>query len=465
MEKWLEWCSIKSPDYATKKLDIWKVLGSCIINTASKVIASNIDPVSTGNMLIALTGPPGSIKSWAITMMQIVTKDFNLPMGTPEAIAEVVDKHGYGVMYETEIGTVLKQAEKPGQYMRSWGDLLNKIYSLDPIELARRKKSKTVVLPPKSYYISAVIGGTERDFAGMYSNWQAMKRRLLILDMKEVAGRKIWVKSSRGAEVLADLHLTLRGLRDKAFMVALNEEAVKLVNDFFEAVPSVGDPLLDRLVFDYTLKILYATLVDWALSDCSNCRVAARVEVVKVSRDGGGLPDEDPYIMRQVTATQAEFGEMFERCGVKELSLLSPTVATLKATLRTVADLVIRLVRHSATVLSMFEAPSSSNEYLKFIGDVNDMLRSREYVTLREICNKRHWLSKTAWNYLMSMSEEGQVVVRKVGRTTVVLKPTARLCGTCALYGEGCPNSDPKTGIYPDPRDEPCELYRPVGEA
>lgn len=56
----------------------------------------------------------------------------------------------------------------------------------------------------------------------------------------------------------------------------------------------------------------------------------------------------------------------------------------------------------------------------------------------------------------------GRITIRKVGSSEVVMPSWARLCGTCALYDEGCPNMDSRAGIRPDPRDEPCELYRPV---
>ena len=53
---WIRWIAARSPDYVEKKLDVWKILGGCLLNTACKVIA-NVEPVRTGNMLIALIGP------------------------------------------------------------------------------------------------------------------------------------------------------------------------------------------------------------------------------------------------------------------------------------------------------------------------------------------------------------------------------------------------------------------------
>jgi len=55
----------------------------------------------------------------------------------------------------------------------------------------------------------------------------------------------------------------------------------------------------------------------------------------------------------------------------------------------------------------------------------------------------------------------GYIVVRRHGRAEYVFKPDAKYCGTCALYDEGCPAKD-KEGVGPDPRDEPCELYKPM---
>ena len=90
------------------------------------------------------------------------------------------------------------------------------------------------------------------------------------------------------------------------------------------------------------------------------------------------------------------------------------------------------------------------------------------YMTKKEFWHKVFsGIAKPKFDPLYNtLIELGYIIVRKYYHAEYVFHPKARHCGTCMLWGtETCPNTDLKTGIRPDPRDEPCELYRPVGEA
>jgi len=453
MEAWLSWAAARSPDYAEKKLDVWKILGSCILNTAAKVI-SDVEPVRTGNMLIALTGPSGSIKSWALSTMRLAAPKLTVPAGTPEYLLEAIDAKRVGVIYESEIGNVLKVAGRGG-YMKIWGDIIDKIYDLDVLEAGRRK-AKSVFVEPRSYYTSVCTAGTPKDYTGIFSRWPGLKRRFLVLNMEEVAPPKIWKPTPESAEALARLHAILEELEKHVFLVVLeNWEAINNVKLSF---PSF-DPVLKRKYFEYAMKMFYALVVDRA------------VNVVVGGNSGGNNVKEyiinikndtlsyKPTLTADIKNAVSSFVSLFKAVCEESVRLSVVTVDCQSA----IADVkaIVGILNRQLPTLPTFEAPVE--EYSNFVEDVREMLKGKDWITLRDICRNRNWPKAKALPYLESLEEAGEVVLRRRGRSTVVLRADAELCGTCRHFMDGC-HLDPNKEGYINVFSSPCECYKPIGE-
>jgi hypothetical protein len=431
IEAWLQWVKARSPDYVDKKIDVWKVLGSLLLNTLTKVV-SDVEPVRTGNMLVALTGPSGSIKSWALTTMRFAAPLHTIPAGTPEYLLSAIAERRVGVVYEPEIGTVLKAAESKSGYMRAWGDNVDKIYDLDALE-AGRKISEATFIEPRSYYVSVVVAGTPKDYGGMFNLWPGLKRRFLVLNLGEVAPPKLWKPSAEGAEALAKLHSIGKALSDR--MVVLKLENVEVVNEL--ARFQLGDPVLERKCFEYAVKMLYACIIDSALQSIVGGVVSSlsistnkNVKVADISLEGKSNTTNIPSITDDTRSTIEAFRGILEGVKCRHLSVLSVDCADFATDIKILSAL---LSRHIST-LPTLEAPV--REYADFAEDVNDLLKSKGYTTLREICRRRNWPKNKAQQYLVSMAEAGYVIIRyiKQKQSTVIIDPTLQVCGACRSY-------------------------------
>ncbi|RLI19018.1 hypothetical protein DRO54_09285, partial [Candidatus Bathyarchaeota archaeon] len=93
-----------------------------------------------------------------------------------------------------------------------------------------------------------------------------------------------------------------------------------------------------------------------------------------------------------------------------------------------------------------------------FFEDVRELLSRRQWITLRDICRLRNWPKQKAVPYLHSMAEAGYVVIRRKGRSTIVLDSTLKVCGTCSKFGQNCP-LDPGNEGFVEIFDDPCEDY------
>ena len=467
MELWLEWVETQSPDYAERKLDVWKILGSVILNTAVKVVA-DIDPVRTGNMVVGLVGPSGSIKTWAITrIMRTCAPLLSIPTGTPEYLLQKIGDRAFGIVYETEIGTVIKQADRRSGYMRIWGDIVDKIYDLDALE-AGRKRSQSVFIEPYSYYVSVCTAGTSKDYMGIFDNWPGLKRRFLMLNMGEVAPSRVWKISARGAEVLAELRALLEGLMNH--MLVVRVEHPEVINEVAkrEVDSKVSDPLLRRRVFDYTVKLFYALAADTALTSLLREGSVVGSQSVSVKERRRGREYELTTLSLTQPATDdgnhgvegvvSIFKPLITRCGVKFLSVLSVDCRSWATDIQELSA----LLRRQLPTLPTLDAPE--REYAEFVEDVRDLLKEHGFTTLRELCYRRNWVKRTALKYLETMAEAGLIVVRKKGRSTLIFNPSMKVCGTCAWFNtKACPFKG-YADIGDSPEDHQCDKYTPVGE-
>jgi hypothetical protein len=436
MDAWLSWVAARSPDYVVKKLDVWKILGTLLLNTEAKVV-SDLEPVRTGNMLIALTGPSGSIKSWALSTMRFATPTLSMKAGTPDYLLTSIANRGVGVIYEPEIGSVLKMAEHRGGYMRTWGDLVDKIYDLDVLE-AGRKTSESVFVEPRSYYVSVCTAGTPKDYTGMFTIWPGLKRRFLILDMEEVAPPRVWKPTSEGAEALAKLHAIEKALCGR--MVVVRVENPDVLNRFAETMP--GDPSIRRKCFEYLVKMFYGLVLDFSLAD-----IVGNVGSFLYSPSRGGISINNIELQQQsmniyttddTSSIIDMFSSMVEGMGIERVSVVSVDCRQFLTDIKLLSALLYRQL----PTLPTLEAPV--REYAEFMQDVNDLLKPTGYITLRDVCRKRNWTSQKALSYLESMVQAGYVVVRRSSRSIYILRPSLRVCGTCRHFGTAACKYDPK---------------------
>jgi len=448
---WIRWIAARSPDYVEKKLDVWKILGGCLLNTACKVIA-NVEPVRTGNMLIALIGPSGSIKSWALTSMRIAAPDLTIPAGTPEYLLESISEQRNGVVYETEIGTVMKAAEAKGGYMRAWGDVMNKIYDLDALEAGRRK-AKSVFVAQRSYYVSVCIAGTPKDYAGIFNLWPGLRRRFLMLNMKEVAPPRIWEPTSLGLEACAKIQFLLDKLQNH--MIFLKLKNIDVINEAGRKI--IGDAVTQRKGFEYLVKLFYALICDNVAVVVSNLRGELRPGIAVNNFQIDSLLNT-PIKTDDVPIPLLMFKPMINSLQINAVSVVSVDCRQFKTDIRQLTEL---LNRQLLTAPPTIEGPV--REYVEFFEDVRELLSRRQWITLRDICRLRNWPKQKALVYLDSMTEAGYVIVRKKGRSTVVLDPALKICGTCARFRRNCP-LDPRNEGFVEIFDEPCEDYAPFFE-
>jgi len=459
MEPWLQWVAARSPDYVEKKLDVWKIIGSLTLNTAAKVV-SNVEPVRTGNMLLALTGPSGSVKSWALQTNRLASQVLSIPAGTPDYLLTAINGNRVGIIYEPEIGCVLKMAESRGGYMRAWGDLMDKIYDLDVLE-AGRKTSASVFVPAKSYYVSVMTAGTPRDYMGMFNLWPGLRRRFFMLNMEEVAPPKVWKPGSRGAEALARLHAIIEKLQN--VMVVLLIENPEAINSVAEAMikGKLGDENLERKLFEYTLKMFYAVVVDRVLPAIVGSvdmpyNISDSLKLASFNINNNEIlynynVTDDSCVRGMLVESRDSvvfFENLLEKGGVTQLSVVSVDCQRLSADLKLSIDILNRQLSTVPTI----EAPV--REYAEFAEDVKE-LAAQGYTTLRDICRRRNWTKEKAQRYLESMQEAGTAIVRRIGKTTFIF--TAEFCGACKHYGTVECKYDPNREGFVKPLDKPPE--------
>jgi hypothetical protein len=476
MEAWLEWVKTRSPDYAEKKLDAWKIIGSALLNTLAKTIADT-DPATSGNMIIALTGPSGSIKSWALQIAREATPELTIASGTPEYLISRIEQKRVGIVYQGEIAEITKQADRQG-YMRTWGELLNKAYGLEALE-AGRKKAKSAFVEDRGYYVSFMTAGLSKDYTGLLTLWPGLKRRIFFIDMGEVAPLKTWKPGSRGAEALAKLHLIGEALKEVIVVISLkNREAIE--EEVREAAErATEDQHIRRRQFEYAFKMLYAVIVDKSLplilrsTPLARSLSAGAASALSVAESGGvdvrevkiddirrsstpilSLTDDISYPL-------SSFRVLINSCGAKRVSVVSVDCRQFL----TDARLLCRLLNRQLPTLPTLEA--GDRRYAEFLEDVKELLREGGgNTTLREVCRRRNWTKQDALRYLESMEEAGIVVRRFIGRTLHVLSAELRVCGTCARFstpqcplGRTCEKLEEELLF-----EEPCENYVSVAE-
>jgi len=478
ISRWLDYLKVTSPDMVRNETEICKIIGMTGLSMLGKVLIDRLYPLEAANMMIGLTGASGTAKSWIAERLveDIIELDKGLGLkrighGTPEKIAELIEEQRWGIYFVDEVASAIKNAVRGG-YMSEWGEVvLLPLYTRAAISLRRRKASRDIYVEPKSYYVNSIFCGTEKDYAGLLSSWPALKRRILMLKITYEPPEEYWEPSPEGGEVLAEIHLLNRWLKNKIVVVSLDKKTLnESMRDLKRKFP---DPDIRKQVWHYVPKFIATWCLDYVMSDVadrilSGSELSSGVQGETEKHRGRErvewcmtTPDDmhsEPYIHR-LSILSEHLSSMISnieiikcRCSVDVLSELS----------RVFIDSLLTLHRRSREALRMAAAinPQLEDACMKILRKLEQL---DGITTARNLLRVIDGLTaKLRDEALHNMSERGEVVLRRYGRSLLVILPFKRVCGTCALYDEGCPNMDSRAGIRPDPRDEPCELYRPV---
>jgi len=472
MEKWLSLISIASPDTVKDNPTAVKILGSCVLNTFTRA-CSYTEPIKFGNMLLLLTGPRRSAKSWLTGLIEDLLNlvggpPYLIPHGTPEAVAENIGKLSWGFVTANEAGEIVTNADNKG-YMSTWGFLINKIYMLESIQMARRKRGKTVFVPGRGYYVSLLMNALPSDITTLFEHWRGLERRFIPLFFRRTP-RGAWKPDPSRAGVVGEMVLMLRQLAKTLFVVDLPPEPIselgsrldKEDRDAPEEVKALNDAR-----WEYTIKITMSVFIDRAAGPVLSLLYR------EGERRGEGMVDERcKYVI--LPATDYSDTPLYREPllnehkpdVVVELSPLSPAVREVMVTLSPQLAALWRQLVTGVAGLFGFDG--------KIAGRVSEMLeevKSKGCVRLRDLYRgplkplmKLREIGgvKGLWARVLGPLEAaGQIIIRRWSRDQVfILDPRARLCGSCSRWGtELCPHGDVERGVFPDPREEPCEAF------
>ena len=468
MDAWLQWCQARSPDFFYSKLHVWKILGSIFLNTAFKVVMCH-EPFISGNGIIGLIGPPGSIKSWAIRTVKLAlptVKDrvlMYIPSGTPEFMVLEIWKNSWGFFTLPEIASVMEQA-RTGGYMGNWGNELCKIYDLDVLEHGR-KKSQSVIVNQYSYYVSVITGGLPEDYLGMFHKWPGLKRRRLRRDMGEPAPRKIWDFETKGAEALAKIHSLVLKAKNKAVLIHFKN--YRELDRKIAELTKTKDPNLSRLLYEYAYKMLFAYLIDKYVASSLITPSETGAPSNKLSdRESGGRGMEREGVeffwektddllsyspthpigsdtLHAVSISVSRLQELYSNLGVETVGILSIDLSKMASDIFPTVSLLIGAPDRSSTgsstlpdtLLTVLSAPTTkeSQAYARFALQVSSFIKRRGgKTTLREICRYLKWTKDEALKYLKTMKTAGEIEFVYGPRKSIkVVSPTYRCCLNC----------------------------------
>jgi hypothetical protein len=362
---------------------------------------------------------------------------------------------------------------------------MNKIYDLDALE-AGRKRRGSVFVEPRSYYVSSVIAGTPKDFSGIFNRWPGLRRRFLILRMEEIAEPKAWEEKGEGTEELAKLHALLKRMENMLFFI--NLEDIEVLNEHVRMV-KIEDPELKRKFFEYLLKLLYAVIIDKTivkirpyLDENSLSSLPQRYTVQEgmieiiinnisyITPPSISITSDNKHAQSLATTKHviSIISDVVRYHQISLLSLLSLSCRNFLSDIKSMSQILLKILATSSDNGDIyFESPIP--RYTDFIADVDDMLRGKQYIRLRDLLKNRHWTSDYAKIYLESMEEAGSVIVRRerVGgrESTLIIKPDAKFCGTCAFFKRmnECPRlKTTEDVVNQKPLDNPCEKWTAI---
>ena len=519
MEAWLSFLEEVSPDVVREHLNECKILGAMMINTLTKA-RTNILPIKYGNMMILLTGPPGSAKSWLTDIIGTLLP--KIASGTPEFVAQEIAEKRWGLVSVNEGGEIVRNANRQG-YMDAWGYLLNKLYMLESIEMGRRKKSKSVVVERGSYYVSVLMNALPEDLAGIFNLWRGLERRFLTLRFSALEP-KVWIPTDRGADKYSRLAEYVSCLENvsavvdlRPFVDAINNEASKLKGP------------LRRQAMEYAVKLLVATVID----HYSSTIMRNREQFWKYCRTTtSGINDSKGHEIKGVILSYDNVVPIGEQGGdniikyndillydnitnIRDsvLSLMSPDVVDVPTTLRIIYDLLDRLASYNTDLMVTVSfdprlAPRVSKllEYLRenrsdtlrnlmwkgplqgldrrtIMERILDPLETAGFIEVDQIPNPRgkptvvvrlpgsqpreepaieyHPLFFKRIEMTKKLHPEIWQKVKENGLDSIKLGEVR--CGMCALFGDKCPNKHAVLYGPWDPTANWCTDFEPLG--
>jgi len=445
MEKWLSLINVASPDTLRKHPTEVKVLGCCLLNTFTRA-CSPTEPINFGNMLLLLTGPRRSAKSWLTGLIEDVMRLFNgphlIPHGTPEYIGEAIGKLRWGILTANEAGEIITNADNKG-YMSTWGYIINKIYMLEGIQMGRRKKGKSIMVQGRSYYVSLLMNALPGDITTMFEHWSGLERRFIPLSFTRVP-RRAWKATQERHAVLNEMISILKSLSRAVVIVDLPEEPLSEVGsklDKEDADKPDEIKALNDAKWEYAIRLTLSVFIDRAVTQI--CHLLERGE----RRGEGSLHGGCNYVISPVTDSsdrtpyRGDILEMYPPDITVELS--PPAKETLQVMVTSVHLLSPLWGQFVTGLMGLF---GFDGKIASRVAEMLNMVKSKGCVNLRDLYRgplkplmKLREIGgvKGLWVKIIGPLEAaGQIAVRRyVKGQTLVFDPNKRYCGTCSKWG------------------------------
>lgn len=446
-------------------------------------IATNAIPITLlrqvkqCNMYIGLVGEPGTGKT---TEMELVKRlCVQIPHGTPEAIAEWLQQNAGGVYCVDEIGAVIKNARRAG-YMREWGYLLNSAYTGEDIILKRRKKDKEVYAPYGSYWFNCMFNGLEEDYAGIFNEYAALKRRLLPLKFSAEFPADVTVEDVVELDLMDSLKKRVDEMRENIHLCLIHPD---IINSNINNNPLICDRTVDRrirlLVRDYIVKAVICYLINTSYTDSEFCELIdakseefeevldnfaymqnekeSRIEIIYNSNKKNSLytyPTLPTLCIKKMENLSLLLNK--EERNLKVLYIKSNRLPTLSNTLKKVLATLSNTLQHFRL------AESYDPEFEKQAERVLNYIQHKSVTARREVSMNLKIKAKDLEEIEKTLSIRNQLRLIKQDRGRVLyVDPSRQYCYNCKHFDLACKID------YPDRREREmiADLVDPVKDA
>jgi hypothetical protein len=437
MEAWLSWWHKVSPDLTANNQEALKIIGTLALHTLCKtrLLHIGLQPMT---MFLGLFGEPSSGKSWVPKMFEMAFRELVIAAGTPEAIAESIERQRVGIIIWDEVAELISQAKRRG-YMSEFPNLTNQLYNTQSVYMTRRR-AKTVKLPADTYFVSLILTGLDEDYAGISELFgRGFERRLTpvrlkgrlprfprALDDSNLPGVEHLVKLRRWYEALKDVQvfIKMRGLEKL-------EERREL-----EPPEEIKGTDAETNWFDTIKRLLSAILIDKALprSLPKLSTLGASERLNAPSREGGGERGTSPSTLPEgieVNFSDVQTFRQFQTVhGVTKVIVMNVSENCLTQHVHALRPLLAHLSEYYTKFQPRGELELSSYfiRIMKFLDKCGGVTTER---------NLSRWLRIYARKFeevMKSAEQQGIVVRRVIGHSKYILKASMKVCGTCRHF-------------------------------
>jgi hypothetical protein len=448
---WLQLHRERTPELLEQQESeiLWLGLLTIAVNSTPVTI---IRQVPQCNMFIGLVGEPGTGKTTEMNLIKSLCPQ--IPHGTPEAIAEWLQNNAGGIYCVDEIGGLIKNVRKQG-YMTEWGYLLNSAYTGEDIILKRRKKDKEVLAFSGSYWFNCLFNGLEEDYSGIFTEYKALKRRLLPLRFNAEFPDEIDLMDVQELDLYEDLKKTMEEMRNSIHLCLVPRDIINSnINKTKEIRKRTVDRRIRLLIRDYTVKALMCCLINSSYAEDSGVEVieAKSSEFEEVLYDFAHTEKEKERSIEIINNSNKnnslEYIQHLQHVVVRRMEKLSLLVnkkdANLKVlyiksnrspTLYNTFDKVLTTLYNTYNTLVLGE--SYDPEFEKQAERVIRYVERYGVTTRREVSMNLRIKAKDLEEIERTESIRGRIRLRYLGKGRVeYYSPSFRVCLNCKRFEE-----------------------------